>query len=55
MDRKTYEAALQKGAGIPVTAEKFAKIKEIDAGELEELKQCILQYGKEIEQENLIE
>ncbi len=55
MDRKTYEAALQKGAGIPVTVEKLTKIKEIDAGELEELKQCILQYGKEIEQENLLE
>ncbi|MBQ3512309.1 MAG: DUF2399 domain-containing protein [Lachnospiraceae bacterium] len=55
MDRKTYEDALQKGAGIPIEVNKLVKIKEIDAGELEELKQCILQYGKEIEQENLID
>lgn len=55
MGRKDYEAAMASGAGIDVSKEKLGKIREIEAGMLGELKECILEYEKEIEQESLLE
>ena len=54
MDRKTYAAALQRGAGIALEEEKRKKLEQMDAGALEELKACILEKGMEIEQEMLM-
>lgn len=54
MDRDSYEKEWKRGAGIKLSTEKREKIENIDAGELEELKECILEYGMEIEQENLM-
>ena len=54
MDRETYEEAVTGGAGVPLKEEKQKKLENMDAGELEELKVCILNYGLEIEQELLI-
>jgi hypothetical protein len=55
MDRQTYEAALAAGAGVPIEDEKRKKYECLNAGELEDLKNCILAYGLEIEQELLAE
>lgn len=54
MDREAYEKAAAGGAGVPVKEEKRKKLEAMDAGELEDLKACILKYGLEIEQELLI-
>lgn len=54
MNQKTYEAALGCGAGYPIEEEKLAKLALLDAGDLEELKTCILASKKEIEQEMVI-
>ena len=54
MDRKSYERAISAGAGVPIEEEKRKKLENMDAGEMEELKFCILKYGLEIEQELLI-
>ena len=54
MDREAYEEAVTGGAGVPLKEEKQKKLENMDAGELEELKVCILNYGLEIEQELLI-
>lgn len=54
MDRKSYVRAISAGAGVPIEEEKRKKLENMDAGEMEELKRCILQYGLEIEQELLI-
>lgn len=43
------------GAGVPVEEEKRRKIEKLEAGELEELKNCILERSLEIEQELLAE
>lgn len=55
MDAATYERAFQSGAGSPLDSDKRERLKNMDAGELEELKNCILEYGIEIEQEALLE
>lgn len=56
MDAATYEKLYAEGrAGIELTEAKRSKLEKIDAGELEELKQCILKYNKEFEQEALID
>lgn len=55
MDKEAYEYALAKGAGIPLVKEKKEKLGKMDAGCLEELKNCILEHGMIIEQESLIE
>lgn len=55
MDAATYERAFQSGAGSPLDSDKRERLKNMDAGELEELKNCILEYGMEIEQEALLE
>lgn len=54
MDQKTYETALGCGAGYPVDEEKLDKLALLEAGDLEELKLCILASKKEIEQEMVI-
>lgn len=55
MSKADYEAAIADGAGIAVKNDKLEKIRAIDAGMLDELKQCIIQYGQEIEQESLLD
>lgn len=54
MGRDDYEAALAAGAGVAIEEDKRKKCEKMDAGELEELKACILEYGLEIEQELLV-
>lgn len=54
MDKSEFMAAVDRGAGIPLPEEKREKLKMMDAGCLEELKQCILESGFEIEQEILL-
>lgn len=53
MDRKSFEEAANRNVGIKLGEEKRKKLEQMDVGELEELKKCILEYGVEIEQENL--
>lgn len=55
MGRDDYMRAFAEGKGIPIELEKRKKIEEIETRELEELKQCILEYGREFEQEQLID
>lgn len=55
MYREDYIDAMEAGAGISIKEEKREKLKNMDAGDLEELKSCILEYGLEIEQELLAE
>lgn len=54
MGRDDYERAIACGTGKDVDKKKLEKIRVIEAGMLEDLKQCILQYGKEIEQESFL-
>ncbi|MGN0393958.1 MAG: Wadjet anti-phage system protein JetD domain-containing protein, partial [Coprococcus sp.] len=55
MDASIYEQLYSKGIeGTVLTESKRKKLEKIEAGELDELKQCILRYGKEFEQEALI-
>lgn len=54
MDKETFDQAIQEGAGIPLKEEKRKKLEKLDAGDLEELKTCILENGLEIEQEILL-
>jgi hypothetical protein len=54
MGRKDYEYALSIGAGTALKPEKYMKYEQLDAGPLEELKQCIMSCQKEIEQEILL-
>jgi hypothetical protein len=54
MGREDYEQALLIGAGTDLEPEKYAKYEQLDAGPLEELRQCILTRQKEIEQEILL-
>lgn len=55
MDAATYKRLYSQGVeGATLTDSKRKKLEKMDARELEELKQCILQYGKEFEQEALI-
>ena len=54
MDASAYETAIAQGAGIPVKKEKKEKLQRLDAGDLDGLKECILETGMEIEQEALL-
>lgn len=54
MDRENYYAAVKAGAGISIDSSKKEKLEKMDAGDLEELKQCILENEMEIEQEVLL-
>lgn len=54
MDKKEYEEAVAAGAGVAIEPDKKRKYEKMDAGELEELKDCILENGLEIEQELLV-
>ena len=54
MDPAAYETAIAEGAGIPLKKEKKEKLQKLDAGDLEEMKNCILKTGLEIEQEALL-
>lgn len=54
MDREAYESAVNAGAGVLIEPEKRRKLESMEAGELEELKACILECGLEIEQELLV-
>lgn len=54
MGKEEYEKAILEGAGVPVEDKKRKKIELLEAGVLTELKECILKYGLEIEQELLI-
>ncbi len=54
MDAAAYENAIAAGAGIPLEKEKRKKIEDMEAGPLDELKNCILEMGMEIEQESLL-
>ncbi len=54
MDKKAYEHSVEAGEGIPIEDDKKEKLRKMDAGCLEELKNCILEYRMEIEQESLL-
>ena len=54
MDVLSYEDALKNGKGIKLNSEKKKKLETLNAGQLETLKQCILESEMEIEQEMLI-
>ena len=43
MDREAFQEALERGAGIPLEEKKKEKLEKLNAGELEELKKCILE------------
>ena len=51
MEREDFERAIEKGYGLPLEEEKRKKLEGMDAGVLEDLKACILEYGLEVEQE----
>lgn len=53
MGRKDFEKAIKEGHGIKLDNGKREKLEKMDAGDLEELKQCILEYGFVVEQENI--
>lgn len=54
MNRESFCQAVEKNAGIVLEEQKRKRFEEMDAGEVEELKKCILEYGVEIEQEMLL-
>lgn len=54
MDPETFTAALNAGAAIPLPDAKRTRLEKMAAGDLEALKQCILENGAEIEQEVLL-
>ena len=54
MDPETYKNALSEGAGIELTEEKQKKLEQFQTERLRGLKESILIYGKEIEQERLL-
>lgn len=54
MNRDSFCQAVKKNAGILLEEQKRKRLEEMDVGELEELKECILEYGVEIEQEMLL-
>ncbi len=55
MDKQTYDTVSRLGEGFVLKEEKRKKLEKLCCKELEELKQCILTYGREYEQEMLIE
>ena len=54
MDCESFVAAVTLNAGRTLEAEKRKKLEQMNAGELEELRSSILEYGMEIEQEMLV-
>lgn len=54
MSKEDYIQAMELGAGVEIDAGKKERLAAMDAGELEELKKCILEFGQEIEQELLV-
>ncbi len=54
MDVTTYLEGIEAGKGIPFDQKKREKYRKLDAGELEELKFCILEHGKDMEQEGVL-
>lgn len=54
MDRESFMEGVNRNIGICLGEEKRKKLEQMNVGELEELKNCILEYGIEIEQESLI-
>ena len=54
MDCESFVAAVTLNAGRALEAEKRKKLEQMNAGELEELRSSILEYGMEIEQEMLV-
>lgn len=55
MNRESFEKAVNEEAGIKLEEGKRIRLEHMYAGELEELRKCILEYGMEIEQEMLVE
>lgn len=53
MDVDTYLKAIGEGKGIAFDSEKRKRYLQLDAGELTDLKNCILQHGKDMEQEGV--
>lgn len=53
MNREEFERSVAAGAGTPIEAEKRKKLESMDAGELADLKNCILEHGLEVEQESI--
>lgn len=54
MNRESFCQTVEKNAGIVLEEQKRKRLEEMDAGEVEELRKCILEYGVEIEQEMLL-
>lgn len=54
MDRESFMEGVNRKIGICLGKEKREKLEKMNVGELEEVKNCILEYGMEIEQESLI-
>lgn len=54
MDRESYMACLGAGCGSPLPEEKKRKLEAFKEPDLEPLRQCILEHGMVIEQENLL-
>ena len=54
MSKEDYIQAMELGAGVEIEAGKKERLAAMNAGELEELKKCILEFGQEIEQELLV-
>lgn len=53
MDQETYEQCVANGYGIKLDSDKRKKLEKLEAGDLQQLKKCILEYNMEIEQENI--
>lgn len=55
MDREAYMWAIEHHYGIELKKDKREKLEKMDAGDLEDLKACILECGMEVEQECMLE
>ncbi|MBO5031124.1 MAG: DUF2399 domain-containing protein [Lachnospiraceae bacterium] len=55
MDKTAYEKARKLGEGFELEKTKREKLEKLQCDELEELKSCILKYGREYEQEILLD
>ena len=55
MDKTSYEKARKLGEGFELEKTKREKLEKLQCDELEELKSCILKYGREYEQEILLD
>ncbi|WP_461809774.1 Wadjet anti-phage system protein JetD domain-containing protein [Faecalimonas sp.] len=54
MDKESFMEGVNRNIGICLGKEKRQKLEQMNVGELEEVKNCILEYGMEIEQESLL-